>query len=76
MNEQYLIIRIYVYTYMGNITFTMDDDLEEKLRNSIISRKGALGQALSEGAMLWIDKNFNKSSLDLRNSKKFRSKRR
>ena len=55
---------------MGNITFTMNDELEEKLRNSIGYRKGALGQALSEGAQLWIDKNSNKISHNLKNSKK------
>ena len=60
---------------MGNITFTMNDELEEKLRNSIVYRKGALGQALSEGAQLWIDKRSNKISHNLKNSKKSGNRR-
>ena len=52
----------------------MNDKLEEKLRNSITYRKGALGEALSEGAKLWIDKNSKKNSLSLTNSKKSRDK--
>jgi len=60
---------------MGKITFVMNDKLEEELRNSISYRKGALGEALSEGAKLWIDKKSKKSSLDLTNSKKSRVKK-
>ena len=59
---------------LGKITFVMNDKLEEKLRNSITYRKGALGEALSEGAKLWIDKKSKKNSLSLRNSKKSRDK--
>ena len=61
---------------MGNITFSMGRELEDKLRDSLGRyRKGALGEALSQGAQMWIDKKLQKNSRGSRNSKKFRSKR-
>ena len=42
---------------MGNITFFMPDDIEENLRSSIVNRKGNLGRALTEGALLWLKNN-------------------
>ena len=42
---------------MGRITFVMPDDIEEKLRRSIVNRKGNLGKALTEGAQMWLNKN-------------------
>jgi len=61
---------------MAKITFVMDDNVENKLRRMIEYRKGALGQALSEGAQLWIDKNSNKISHNLKNSKKTGNRKR
>ena len=60
---------------MGNITFKMNDVLEEKLRDLIPNRKGALGEALSEGAQIWIDKHSKKFSHVPGKAKKVKRKR-
>lgn len=45
---------------MGKITFSMPDDVEKNLRDTVGKRvgyhKGALGSALTEGAKMWIKK--------------------
>lgn len=41
---------------MGVITFSMDDEVEEDLRDKIDDSKGALGEAITKSVKNWIKK--------------------
>ena len=40
---------------MGVVTVSIDDDVEERLRDKISGDKGSLGNAISEAVQNWIE---------------------
>ncbi|MFB6100163.1 MAG: hypothetical protein ABEK16_02715 [Candidatus Nanohalobium sp.] len=49
---------------MGIVTVSIDDEVEERLREKISGEKGSLGNAISEAVENWIEKDESSKALD------------